>query len=127
MIYVITDGYENYKIGTTKNIKQRVNSLRTGNAAKLTVLFTFEGDSKTEKAIHKELKAYRKSGEWFSYRQNDDEKFDFKLGNFLKFLEMDGAKVLSLDTSELSNFRFDNLLAKRGVHVMNIRAIANVS
>lgn len=126
MIYVIDDGSENYKIGTTNNIKRRVNSLKTGNAAKLKVLFTFEGDRKTEQAIHKELKSYRKSGEWFSYKEQDVEKYDFRLGNFLKYLEMDGSKVLEFDTSELANFLFDPMLAKKGVPVLNFRGLKNV-
>lgn len=123
MIYVIDDGFANYKIGTTNNIKQRVKSLRTGNAAKLRVLFTFDGDRKTEQAIHKELRVYRKSGEWFSYHEQDVEKYDFRLGNFITYLEMDGATVLKYDTSELAHFHFDPALSKEGVPVLNLKAI----
>lgn len=87
------------------------------------VAFTFQGDRSTEKSIHESLKLYRKNGEWFSYKESDPTKYDFRFGNFIMYLQMDGAKVLTFDTSELANFSFDPKLAANGVPVLNFRDV----
>lgn len=53
------------KIGITHNIKARVAALQNGCAHRLVVLGTWPGSREIEKEIHRELKEYRMSGEWF--------------------------------------------------------------
>ena len=72
-IYIIGNDLGYIKVGVSRNPKKRVKSLSTGNAAKLTLLFTEEFDCERkhllhiEKAIHKQLQQMttKCQGEWF--------------------------------------------------------------
>ncbi len=75
LIYII--GEENdsglYKIGETKNLKNRIKQLQTGNPNKLVVIDKFRciNHETFEKILHKKYKNNKKQGEWFEF--TDDE------------------------------------------------------
>lgn len=54
------------KIGSALNVAQRIKELQTGSAAPLCLLASITGTVKEERALHRQLKEYRLSGEWFS-------------------------------------------------------------
>jgi hypothetical protein len=55
------------KIGTTRNLFSRLSSMQTGSVYQLTLVGVIAGDGETEKRLHRELAAYRHSGEWFTH------------------------------------------------------------
>jgi hypothetical protein len=63
------------KIGYTKGLKERLNSLQTGYPYKLIVLHVIRGVTMDlEGEIHERFEHFRLSGEWFEPRK---EIFDF--------------------------------------------------
>lgn len=81
IIYIISNGLGHYKIGFSENIKKRVKSLQTSNSKTLTLVKTFSGDLDTEKRLHKLLKEYNTTGEW--YKKNVVEIVNQELINSL--------------------------------------------
>ena len=73
MIYFITDGTYT-KVGYTKrgNLENRIRSLQTGNARKLSLIKTIEGSVEKEGALHRALKKFHVNGEWFDYNDFSD-------------------------------------------------------
>ena len=80
-VYIIKDtGYKNRcKIGISKNPKQRLRNLQTGNSNKLDLIFLLQVNpniksSAVESEIHKYFKEKNLwvHGEWFDF-QNDDQ------------------------------------------------------
>lgn len=68
MIYLIADeALTVCKIGTTKDIRQRLAMLQTGFPSKLHLHADRHGDSKLERKIHRQLAEYRLEGEWFRF------------------------------------------------------------
>lgn len=67
-IYFIQCGDDGpIKIGHTKGLAiNRLNNLKVYCPYKLTLLFSMQGNTSLEKQIHKELKQYKTTGEWFS-------------------------------------------------------------
>ncbi len=57
------------KIGKSKNVRDRLKALQTGNSDKLEILKTFKTHmaKKVEKALHKKFSEYRGLGEWFIF------------------------------------------------------------
>lgn len=53
------------KIGYTQDVASRLKSLATGAPAEMSILATVDGTVNFERAIHKDLAAYRVKGEWF--------------------------------------------------------------
>ena len=81
----------NYKIGITRNIKERLETLQTSSPDKLELLFkhrTTEAD-KLEKSLHKFFKYYRirENGEWFQFE-------DTKISEWLRTEFQDFASQL---------------------------------
>ena len=79
-VYIIMDtGYKNRcKIGITKNPKQRLSNLQTGNSNKLEIIFVLKVDpSIKSSAVESEIHKYFKEknlwvhGEWFDFKDND--------------------------------------------------------
>jgi hypothetical protein len=64
MIYVLRS-QNGLKIGRAKNIASRLRNLRTADPS-LLLLLEFPGDAITERAIHRDLQADRKYGEFFN-------------------------------------------------------------
>jgi len=54
-----------FKVGRTKNAEKRLKQLQTGSGVKLRLVHVFKGMGYLEKELHKELKSWRQSGEWF--------------------------------------------------------------
>ena len=64
-----------YKIGKTKNIKTRIQSIKTSTPFLLEIVHTqkYINYHKIEKHLHTEFKDKRVSGEWFNLTENDIE------------------------------------------------------
>lgn len=65
--YLLTDG-KRYKIGCTKNIKNRLSSLRTAN---IDIELVCYGDNVSEKMMHGLFKEKRVDREWFELNEKD--------------------------------------------------------
>jgi hypothetical protein len=80
-IYLIsseTNGKKLYKIGITRReIEVRMKELKTGNAADLEIVDSFESKwgTKIESNLHKWFKSKKISGEWFELCQKDILEF----------------------------------------------------
>ena len=79
-VYIIKDtGLKNRcKIGITKNPKQRIKNLQTGNSNKLNIIFVLKVEPKikssaVEAVIHKYFKEKHLwiQGEWFEFKDDD--------------------------------------------------------
>lgn len=53
------------KIGYSTNPAARIASMQTSNARELVLIGSIPGDTAVERAIHRELSAYRLRGEWW--------------------------------------------------------------
>lgn len=53
------------KVGIAKNVKSRLSQLRTGSAAPLTLIASVAGSLPIERALHKKLRPFHISGEWY--------------------------------------------------------------
>lgn len=67
-IYVIRCGYR-VKIGFTKNLAQRLHSLKTANHRPIELLASWPAPQADEKALHHRFADLRVSGEWFALRK----------------------------------------------------------
>lgn len=77
-IYLIKESENNYyKIGVSKNIKQRVKQLQTGSAGDIQILNSYKSEyaHKIEKALHRKYFQYNIKGEWFDLPDNIIESF----------------------------------------------------
>jgi|TARA_R110000796_G_scaffold27712_8_gene76231 hypothetical protein len=97
IIYLLTNGEGQYKIGITKyNAKKRIKSgLQTGNGDEITVIEEFESkyNRKIESTLHRRYKAKRLKGEWFMLEKKDIQNFISEcqsLHNNFEFLEDSG-------------------------------------
>lgn len=71
MIYFIQVGRTGpIKIGFSKNIKKRLQTLQTANPYTLYVIGYMPGDKKVEKAIHRKFSYINIFREWFFYDAN---------------------------------------------------------
>ena len=71
----------NYKIGITKNLKERLETLQTSSPEKLELLFKYPTTEarQVEKSLHNLFKYYRirENGEWFKFE-------DVKINEWLR-------------------------------------------
>jgi len=80
-IYLIsseTNGQKLYKIGITKRaIEVRMKELKTGNAAELAIVDSFQSKwaTKIEACLHRQFKRKKISGEWFELSEQDLSDF----------------------------------------------------
>lgn len=69
IVYLITDG-DNFKIGMTKCLKDRLSTLQTSSAKDLEVLDTYKptniSATKLEDLLHNHYSGFKIRGEWFS-------------------------------------------------------------
>lgn len=63
-VYFI-DGGELLKIGTAKNVSERLRNLQVGSPVKLRLIKKIDGGRKEEKKIHKIFSDLKTHGEWF--------------------------------------------------------------
>lgn len=67
MIYFIqVENNGPIKIGSAKDPEQRLKHLQIGNHKKLNLIAVMHGESPLESKIHRDLKDFRRSGEWFN-------------------------------------------------------------
>lgn len=67
MIYFIqVENNGPIKIGTAVDPKKRLNTLQIGNHKKLNLITAIPGKSGLESKIHRDLKEFRRDGEWFN-------------------------------------------------------------
>ena len=92
-VYLIKRVDENkYKVGVTKNTKQRIQTLQTANAEKLELIITYPSSMwayRIETAFKKQYKPQQMNGEWFELNENDIngfEKFCKKQESTFEFL-----------------------------------------
>ena len=64
VVYAIRSG-DFVKFGISKNPKDRLDYLQTGNPIRLQLVGSVRGGRRLEKKIHKYLASHRASGEWF--------------------------------------------------------------
>jgi hypothetical protein len=62
-VYCISDG-KHLKIGVTRNLDVRLDTLSTGNAVQLRLIGFFSGGYDLEREIHSRFKKVRPNGEW---------------------------------------------------------------
>jgi hypothetical protein len=80
-IYLIsseTNGQKLYKIGITRRaIEVRMKELKTGNAAELAIVDSFQSKwaTKIEASLHRQFKRKKISGEWFELSEQDLSDF----------------------------------------------------
>ena len=83
-IYLIsseTNGQKLYKIGITKRaIEVRMKELKTGNAAELAIVDSFQSKwaTKIEANLHRQFMPKKISGEWFRLVEQDLSEFKEK-------------------------------------------------
>lgn len=79
LLYLIKAG-DMYKIGISKDVNKRMESLQTGNAHKVVCIAYYKTEApamEIEKKLHNLFNKYRMSGEWFDFQGNfTQEKFD---------------------------------------------------
>jgi hypothetical protein len=79
VIYLIEDG-NHFKIGISVNPNKRVKQLQTGNGSKLRIVKIFDNPSKIynerlmERRLHFLLRQFKKTGEWFCFRDMDKDQ-----------------------------------------------------
>ncbi len=67
MIYFIqVENNGPIKIGNAKKPEQRLKTLQIGNPKKLNLIAVIPGGSPLESKIHRDLKDFKRSGEWFN-------------------------------------------------------------
>lgn len=76
-VYLIGDNEGRYKIGCTKNPKNRLKQLQTANAADLQIIHAVEvsNDFKVENVMHRKYAHKNISGEWFVLDEHEVSKF----------------------------------------------------
>ncbi|MEZ0060957.1 hypothetical protein ABIF26_006500 [Bradyrhizobium elkanii] len=57
------------KIGVSKNPRQRLGELKTGNSNKVRIYYVTPGDAQMERDLHKLFAEFRVNGEWFLYAE----------------------------------------------------------
>ena len=85
----VIDTYQsNYKIGISKNIKERIETLQTSSPQKLKLIFKYPtyNPKKIEKSLHNHFKYYRirENGEWFKF--SDSMITDWLRTDFQNFI-----------------------------------------
>lgn len=77
-VYLIKEQQNNYfKIGVSKDVRQRIKQLQTGSAGTIQLYkeFSSEYANKIEKAFHRRYRVYNIGGEWFNLPMSAVESF----------------------------------------------------
>lgn len=77
-VYLIKDEYGYYKIGVTKDIKQRMSTLYTGSSGEHVLINYFQTNHnrKLETALKNRFSRKNKKGEWFMLSNEDVNNFN---------------------------------------------------
>jgi hypothetical protein len=93
-IYIVKENSTcNIKIGFGKTVRKRLSEIQVGNPRKLSIIYeeafeTQEEARKIEKLLHDLLAPRSLYGEWFEYRQSQDEMISsLKKEGMCKYLE----------------------------------------
>ena len=75
LIQSLEDSY--YKIGVSKNPKQRLRTLQTGNSSKLKLIESYESEfaHRIEKSLQRRYSYLKKEGEWFDMSISNEVSF----------------------------------------------------
>ena len=86
LVYLLkTQDLDEYKIGFTKgDIKKRLKSLQTGCPSEIIIVNSFESKfaTKIESSLHFMWGHFRVSGEWFLFKNNEQDRFKEICENF---------------------------------------------
>lgn len=76
-IYLIKDGEDRYKIGYSKNPKDRLKQLQTAGATVYELVYEIEClyTTKIEKALHRFYSRFHENGEWFNLPYDEVKNF----------------------------------------------------
>lgn len=98
-IYLISDETNKYKIGVSKDPKQRLKTLQTSNPTKLKILHYIDTKIpyKIETVLKRQYKLQNSNGEWFNLEKNQIDEFE----NTVKNIESN--LLCILETSSLTN------------------------
>ena len=88
MVYILKNSENFYKIGYSKNPKNRVKQFNTANPYELKIIKTFETnfDSKIEAILKNHFKFRKISGEWFDLSDEDILKIESLIETYNKAL-----------------------------------------
>lgn len=68
-LYIIGSDHPPYKVGISKNPKERLRALQTGHPERLQLHYMVEAEHSQPKlletAVHRNIKQYNTTGEWF--------------------------------------------------------------
>ena len=66
-----------YKIGVSKNPKNRLKQLQTANSSKLKLMYSYPSNyaTKIERALQRRYSHYQKEGEWFRISLSEEYSF----------------------------------------------------
>ena len=94
-VYLIRGNNGKYKIGISKNPKERIRALQTGNSEQLKIIETYESENAgtIEFALHAQYSHVKKTGEWFDLSISDEVNFIKncqRIDESIKFLKKSG-------------------------------------
>ena len=99
-IYLIkSTGDSHYKIGVSKNPKNRVKQLQTGNSSPIELVCEYETKRayKIEKILHRRFSYAHKNGEWYDLSVMEESNFldeCAKIDNNITILENAGNEFI---------------------------------
>lgn len=102
-------GTNRYKVGTTTDLKGRLAGVQTGCPYPAEIVATWVGDRRLETALHRELAAYRRVGEWFEI--DDEWIIGWKVWRIMAGLanpltpteEKESARLSKIDREEIAD------------------------
>jgi biotin operon repressor len=121
MVYFITDGTFT-KIGKADDVNKRLRELQTGNAKKLSMKLSIEGDEIEEKKLHKIFHRRRMVGEWFIIDFDYDEELILNIID-IKFEEV---KLFKKDTLIKITDALSLWKNKNSDNIVSIKEISNI-
>ena len=76
-IYLIKDGDDRYKIGYSKNPRERLKQLQTAGATVYELIYEIECQyaTKVERTLHRFLSRFHQNGEWFALPYEEVKNF----------------------------------------------------
>tara|TARA_R110000824_G_scaffold261212_1_gene449819 strand:- start:31 stop:546 length:516 start_codon:yes stop_codon:yes gene_type:complete len=64
-IYAITDSHGHIKVGFTRNLKQRMQTIKTHQAQPVELVAAWSGDMHDEACFHRSASPFQTQGEWY--------------------------------------------------------------
>ena len=79
LVYIIRSGYY-FKIGFSKNVLDRIDSICQTYPEKIFILKLLEGGSELERKLHEKFKLFRLTGEWFWFCDESENMINELIG-----------------------------------------------